>query len=128
MTNKTYDVGYCNPPQHSRFQKGKSGNPSGRPKHSRNTYKLLEDILEQKVSIVQDGKQIKISKKVAILLQAVNSAVKGDTKAIRDLFPHLLAVDAKQEEKEQKRASLKADDLSIINNFLQNKEAKNGEL
>ena len=65
MTNKTYDVGYCNPPQHSRFQKGKSGNPSGRPKHSRNTYKLLEDILEQKVSIVQDGKQIKISKKVA---------------------------------------------------------------
>ena len=37
MTNKTYDVGYCNPPQHSRFQKGKSGNPSGRPKHSRNT-------------------------------------------------------------------------------------------
>lgn len=126
MTNKTYDVGYCNPPQHSRFQKGKSGNPSGRPKHSRNTYKLLEDILEQKVSIVQDGKQIKISKKVAILLQAVNSAVKGDIKAIRDLFPHLLAVDAKQEEKEQKRASLKADDLSIINNFLQNKETGNG--
>ena len=82
--------------------------------------------MEQKVSIVQDGKQIKISKKVAILLQAVNSAVKGDTKAIRDLFPHLLAVDAKQEEKEQKRASLKADDLSIINNFLQNKETGNG--
>ena len=59
-------------------------------------------------------------------MQAVNSEVKGDTKAIRDLFPHLLAVDTKQEEKEQKRASLKADDLSIINNFLQNKETGNG--
>ena len=128
MENNKEKIGYGNPPKATRFAKGKSGNPSGRPKHSRNTYKLLEDILAQKVSIVQDGRQIKISKKVAILLQAVNSAVKGDTKAIRDLFPHLLAVDARQEEKEQKRASLKADDLSIINNFLQNKETENGEL
>ena len=31
-TNKNGPVGYGNPPDHSKFQKGKSGNPSGRRK------------------------------------------------------------------------------------------------
>ena len=25
-------VGYCNPPEYTRFKKGQSGNPNGRPK------------------------------------------------------------------------------------------------
>ena len=55
------------PPLHSRFQKGKSGNAKGRPKGSCNTLKLLNDVLEQKITIVQEGKQVKISKKLAML-------------------------------------------------------------
>jgi hypothetical protein len=31
MTESPYDVGYGRPPMHSRFQKGQSGNPGGRP-------------------------------------------------------------------------------------------------
>ena len=49
------DVGYGKPPLHSRFQKGKSGNAKGRPKGSCNTLKLLNDVLEQKITIVQEG-------------------------------------------------------------------------
>ena len=77
--------------------------------------------------MMQEGKPIRISKKMAILLQAVNSAVKGDLKAIQNLFPHLLAVDAKQEEKEQKISSLKQDDMEILNQFFNHKE-KNNEI
>ena len=98
--------------------KGKSGNQKGRPKGSRNTYQLLEDLLEEKVTIMQNGQPVRLSKKVAILLQAVNSAVKGDLKAIRDLFPHLLAVDAKAEEKEHKISSLRKEDIEILTAFL----------
>ena len=36
-----YQVGYANPPQKTRFEKGKSGNPAGRVKGSKNISKLL---------------------------------------------------------------------------------------
>ena len=127
MDNNNEKIGYGNPPKETRFAKGKSGNPKGRPKGSRNTYKLLDDILEQKITMMQEGKPIRISKKMAILLQAVNSAVKGDLKAIQNLFPHLLAVDANLEDKEQKISSLKQDDMEILNQFFNHKE-KNNEI
>ena len=118
MTNNEENIGYGNPPKATRFAKGKSGNPKGRPKGSRNTYKLLEDLLEEKIVLLQNGKEVRLSKKAAILLQAVNSAVKGDLKAIQQLFPHLLAVDAKIAEREQKVSSLKEDDMKILKQFI----------
>ena len=33
---RDHDAGYGKPPRHSRFKKGQSGNPKGRPRGSRN--------------------------------------------------------------------------------------------
>ena len=115
-----YEVGYMKPPKSSRFKTGESGNKSGRPKGSKNTYKLLDDLLNKKVTIVQDGKTIKINKKTAILLQAVNSASKGDLKAIQTIFPHMLMADMKNEERESIIKQLSADDSAIIKLFMGN--------
>ena len=120
------DVGYGKPPLHSRFQKGKSGNAKGRPKGSCNTLKLLNDVLEQKITISQEGKKIKISKKLAMLTQLVNAAVKGEIKAIAELFPYLLQIDLKEEEKQQALKALSSSDQSIVENFIK-KIKENGD-
>ena len=39
---KTHEVGYGKPPKAHRFKPGRSGNPRGRPKGSRNKGRLLQ--------------------------------------------------------------------------------------
>ena len=41
MPDDDYAVGYKKPPLHTRFKKGQSGNPRGRPKGSKNFSTLL---------------------------------------------------------------------------------------
>lgn len=118
--------GYKNPPKHSRFQKGRSGNPAGRPKGSKNTLKLLDAVLEQKIKIRQEGKTISITKKQAMLMQLVNAAVKGEIKAIAALFPYMMQLDMKEEQSlETSKLSLK--DEEILQQFLEEnkQESKN---
>ena len=118
MQRKEYEIGYKKPPRETRFRKGCSGNPSGRPKGSQNTIKLLEELLNQKISILQDGKKRKISKKTAIMMQMVNAAVKGDPKSVQTLLPYMTIIDNKNEEKETAKDNLSKDDKEIITNFL----------
>ena len=121
-----YEVGYGKPPEDTKFKDGKSGNPKGRPKGSKNTYKLLQEILDQKLEVVDNGKKIKISKKVAMLTQLINQGVKGDVKAISVLFPHMLMADIRDEEKDQVIAALSRDDKAIIESYISNYHGAEG--
>jgi hypothetical protein len=42
---RDYEVGYGKPPRHSRFVKGQSGNPRGRPPGAKNMKTLLTKAL-----------------------------------------------------------------------------------
>lgn len=110
-------TGYKIPPKDTQFKPGQSGNPKGRPKGRRNTYSVLDDLLNQKILVTQDGNQIKIDKKTAILLQAVNRAVKGDLRAIQNIFPHLLAIDTEKEHLDAVRETLSTNDQAILENL-----------
>src|SRR5688500_4452105 len=57
-----YEVGYSKPPVASRFRKGQSGNPRGRPKGSRNIITDIEEALDQKVKVGEGGKVRRIRK------------------------------------------------------------------
>jgi hypothetical protein len=77
----TDPVGYKNPPRHSRFPKGKSGNPSGRPKGRLNSRALLAKMLAEKVTIKQGHRTRVVQKKEALLHMLMSIAMKGELKA-----------------------------------------------
>src|SRR5215469_15592455 len=51
-----YEVGYGKPPRHTRFKKGQSGNPRGRPCGSKNLKTLLSEALSEPVIITENGR------------------------------------------------------------------------
>jgi len=126
MDNEDYEIGYRKPPKAYQFKSGQSGNQKGRPKDSRNTYTLLDEVLNQKIDIKENGKDLKITKKTAMIMQLVNKAVKGDTKAISTILPHMLIADAKEEEKDKILAALNQDEKDIIANYFKQVADFNG--
>jgi len=81
--SREYEVGYGKPPLRSRFPKGRSGNPRGRPRGGQNLATMLAEELSQKVAVRENGRQRTISKRRAMLIQIINKAVSGDAKAFR---------------------------------------------
>jgi hypothetical protein len=87
--DKSYSIGYGKPPPHTRFQKGKSGNPKGRPLGSRNTATLLAKTLSERVTVRKNGRQKKITKAELICELMVNKAASGDWGPLKLLFDRL---------------------------------------
>ena len=75
-------VGYCRPPEASRFRKGQSGNARGRPrgKHRAPPY---EAVLGQMVTIREDGTERRVTAAEAFLLQITKKGLEGDGAATR---------------------------------------------
>jgi Family of unknown function (DUF5681) len=81
-----YEVGYGRPPRHTRFAKGQSGNPRGRPCGAKNFTTLLEEVLNEPVTVTENGGRRKVSKRRAIVTQLVNRSATADFRAIKLLF------------------------------------------
>lgn len=80
-----YEVGYKKPPVHSRFPKGKSPNPRGRPRKAASLSAALEDELAARVTITENGKARTLSKGAVMMKALVNKAMKGDIRAIKEI-------------------------------------------
>ena len=87
-------VGYAKPPKHTRFTKGRSGNPKGRSTGSKNLATMMIEELTQTVAIVENGNRTKIPKIRAAVRQALNRAMVGDFKALQQIVIMLRSHDA----------------------------------
>ena len=84
--NRGYEVGYGKPPRETRFVKGRSGNPRGRPRGAKSFNTLLSDKLNEPVTVAENGGRRKISKREAIVTQLVNRSAAADFRAIKILL------------------------------------------
>jgi hypothetical protein len=84
--NQDYDVGYKKPPKKHQYKPGQTGNPKGRPKGAKNTKTIVDELLSKKLEIKMDGKTKKISAREAALLAVLQKALKGDSRAFKQIL------------------------------------------
>lgn len=90
MSNLDDDaVGFCRPPKNTRFKPGQSGNPRGRPRKNRSVEALIKRELDSIVVLKEGGRELRMSKREALVKQLVNRAVSGDPKAMQFVLAHL---------------------------------------
>jgi hypothetical protein len=73
-----YEVGFGKPPKRTRFKKGRSGNPDGRPRKKPDLYSELTKVLREKITITVDGQQEKVTVQQALLRRLRDQALRGE--------------------------------------------------
>ena len=82
-------VGYSKPPVETRFQKGQSGNPEGRPRGTKKLVTLLGEVLSQRSGLPNpDGSWMTMAE--AIFFSLAHQASTPDLKAKKLLFDVLI--------------------------------------
>ena len=89
-------VGYAEPPYATRFKKGVSGNPRGRPKGSLNVATVFTKTLRERVIVNEHGQRKSVTKLEAALKQLVNKAATGDLRALAQLVALARDAESKQ--------------------------------
>ncbi len=84
-------VGYGNPPMHSRWKPGQSGNPKGRPKGSGRLQmgKTMLRVINEKLQVTIAGEPRKISQGELAVRGILKEAIKGNPSAYRAVIDSL---------------------------------------
>jgi Family of unknown function (DUF5681) len=86
MSNKS---GRGNPPEHSRFKKGVSGNRKGRPPKNRKgdlVIHIIGKFQNTPTAYREGGRTKRASRPELALKKLVNSAIEGDVRSAQELF------------------------------------------
>ena len=115
--DREYEVGYGKPPRHTRFAKGQSGNPRGRPSGAKNLRTLLSDALNETVVVTENGGRRKVSKRQAIITQLVNRSATADFRAIKILLDIMRAIEVQNESASPETSVFGEADEKVIEGF-----------
>jgi hypothetical protein len=120
-------VGYGNPPRHTRFKKGASGNPQGRPKGTLNAATVLKRILCETVVIYENGQPRTVTKLEAVLTQLVNKALPGDLKALQLLMSLVRSAEEREMQAVEPTQTLRDTDKKVVQGILKRIEGARWE-
>ena len=107
-------VGYRRPPKKTRFKKGTSGNPRGRPKGSRNLATDLKEELDERVTVRESGRPRRLTKQQVLVKTLMAKALQGDLKAAAAILNMVLRLDLGAQ---VVPAGLTADDEAVLSRF-----------
>ena len=108
-------------PDATKFQKGKSGNPAGRPKGAKGMKNLLAQELKASITVQQGGKKTRIRRSEALVKRMVNDALQGRDRP-RDTV--LRYADAIEQDRQQREADeLSAEDQAILDRYFERRLA-----
>jgi hypothetical protein len=81
-----YEVGYGRPPKHTRFRKGQSGNPKGRPKGAKAFNTIVRETLTTKLRVRTAKGRKNVTHVQALMMQTIESALKGSRQDRHELL------------------------------------------
>jgi Family of unknown function (DUF5681) len=81
-----YEVGWGKPPLGTRFKKGQSGNPKGRPRGTKNLQTDLMEELQETITVREGERTVRMSKQRAMIKTVMNKSLKGDARAVMTLL------------------------------------------
>jgi len=121
--DSTKRIGYRNPPEATRFKKGRSGNPNGRRKGSLNVATVFARTLREKVVVNENGQRKTITKFEAAIKQFVNRAASGDLRALQLLVNLSREAETREGQSQPNRLALSESDQKVMEGILKRLQA-----
>jgi len=101
-------VGFSNPPKTTRWQKGQSGNPKGRPKSKSEMVQDAANILTQPIEArTSDGKTVKLDGIEAAYLALCKKGLKGHKTSLLEAIRMMLEVGPAIQAEEEREQAIK---------------------
>ncbi|MBT5413549.1 MAG: hypothetical protein HOH66_08330 [Rhodospirillaceae bacterium] len=114
-----YDVGYARPPRHTQFQPGKSGNPKGRAKGTKNLKTDLAEELRELIPVRErGGRTRKLTKQRAMVKAILNKTLQGDTRSANIILSMMMRLIDTGADATEPQLPLNQDELQVLEDFV----------
>jgi hypothetical protein len=115
----TYNVGYRRPPRQTRFAKGQSGNPQGRPKGRANAKTIVSRAINEKVTIREGDKARDVTKLEGMLQAHLLKAIKGDPRSASLVIGLVAKLGLLADVEQESVTTLSEEDRAILAEYVQ---------
>jgi hypothetical protein len=111
-----------NPPDEFKFKKGRTGNPGGRPKGSKNIKTLVAQELEGPIYVQENGKRRRLKRGEALVKGIVNDAIGGKDRSRDVTLRYWDQIDRDRQAKQAE--TLREEDQAILDRYIEREIAR----